>query len=85
MDQSTSGKYVEDMDNKQFDKELEALLLEVDAYRLMSHFFWGLWSVVQSQMSNINFGYLDYALARFEHYFIQKKELLETSVIKVDQ
>lgn len=40
------------------DEEEEAMLLEVNVYALASHFIWGLWGVVQSHMSNIEFGYL---------------------------
>ncbi|CAN0260571.1 unnamed protein product [Lampetra planeri] len=42
-------------------------------FALASHFFWGLWSILQAHMSTIQFGYLDYALARFEAYFKQKQ------------
>ena len=62
---------------KNFNNEVDHLMLEADAYRLASHFFWGLWSVVQSYISQIKFGYLDYGLTRMDHYFKHKKELLE--------
>lgn len=52
---------------------LEAMLVEVNRFALASHFFWGLWSILQAHMSTIQFGYLDYALARFEAYFKQKE------------
>lgn len=60
-------------------EEEEALLVEVRAYALASHFLWGLWAIVQAHMSNIEFGYLDYALARFDAYFTQKKSLLSSN------
>ncbi|KAK2186326.1 hypothetical protein NP493_205g00032 [Ridgeia piscesae] len=53
----------------------EQLLLELNAFALASHFLWGLWSVVQAQISDIKFGYLDYGLVRFDAYFIQKDTL----------
>ncbi|EDO28968.1 predicted protein, partial [Nematostella vectensis] len=37
-------------------KEQE-LLDEVQRFALVSNFFWGMWSVVQAKMSNIEFGY----------------------------
>nr|XP_032826425.1 choline kinase alpha-like isoform X1 [Petromyzon marinus]XP_032826426.1 choline kinase alpha-like isoform X1 [Petromyzon marinus]XP_032826428.1 choline kinase alpha-like isoform X1 [Petromyzon marinus] len=52
---------------------LEAIVVEVNRFALASHFFWGLWSILQAHMSTIQFGYLDYALARFEAYFKQKE------------
>ena len=70
--------------DKDFEAEVKDLMLEVDALRLMSHFFWGMWALVQSQISDIKFGYLDYAMLRFEHYFIHKQELLEATEFKLD-
>ncbi|XP_043915379.1 choline kinase alpha [Protopterus annectens] len=52
------------------------MLTEVNRFALASHFFWGLWSTVQAKISSIEFGYLDYALSRFETYFAQKKKLI---------
>ncbi|XP_034500776.1 choline kinase alpha isoform X9 [Ailuropoda melanoleuca] len=53
----------------------EEMLLEVNRFALASHFFWGLWSVVQAKISSIEFGYMDYAQARFDAYFDQKRKL----------
>ncbi|EDO43238.1 predicted protein, partial [Nematostella vectensis] len=55
-------------------KEQE-LLDEVQRFALVSNFFWGMWSVVQAKMSNIEFGYLEYAFTRFDSYRRQKKKL----------
>ncbi|KAM4572741.1 choline kinase alpha isoform 2-T2 [Odontesthes bonariensis] len=51
----------------------EELYVEVNRFALASHFFWGLWSIIQARLSTIEFGYLEYAQARFEAYFRQKK------------
>ncbi|XP_075409544.1 choline/ethanolamine kinase isoform X3 [Tenrec ecaudatus] len=57
-------------------RELEEdLLVEVNRYALASHFFWGLWSILQASMSTIEFGYLEYAQSRFQFYFQQKRQL----------
>ncbi|KAM8778965.1 choline/ethanolamine kinase [Rhynchonycteris naso] len=53
----------------------EDLLVEVNRYALASHFFWGLWSILQASMSTIEFGYLEYAKSRFQLYFQQKEQL----------
>lgn len=53
----------------------EDMLVEVNRFALASHFFWGLWSIIQARLSTIEFGYLDYATARFDAYFELKKEL----------
>lgn len=64
------------LDSPEMRDEEERLLLEANAFALASHFMWGLWSIVQSQMSHIQFGYLDYAIARFEAYFLQKAQVV---------
>lgn len=51
----------------------EELHIEVNRFSLASHFFWGLWSIIQARLSTIKFGYLEYAQARFDAYFQQKK------------
>ncbi|CAH6791350.1 choline/ethanolamine kinase isoform X1 [Phodopus roborovskii] len=53
----------------------EELLVEISRYALASHFFWGLWSILQASMSTIEFGYLEYAQSRFQFYFQQKGQL----------
>uniref|UniRef100_A0AAR2KIS3 Ethanolamine kinase n=1 Tax=Pygocentrus nattereri TaxID=42514 RepID=A0AAR2KIS3_PYGNA len=53
----------------------EDMLVEVNRFALASHFFWGLWSMIQARISTIEFGYLDYAMARFDAYFELKKKL----------
>ncbi|XP_039560514.1 choline/ethanolamine kinase [Passer montanus] len=50
----------------------EQMLREIERFTLASHFFWGLWSVVQAKISTIHFGYLDYAQSRFQAYFQHK-------------
>ncbi|XP_066557252.1 choline kinase alpha isoform X1 [Amia ocellicauda] len=71
--ESDSG--VENLSNADQTKLKEEMLLEVNRFALASHFFWGLWSIVQARISSIEFGYMDYALARFDAYFEQKKLL----------
>ncbi|KAM9659616.1 choline kinase alpha isoform 3-T3 [Trichechus inunguis] len=53
----------------------EEMLLEVNRFALASHFFWGLWSIIQAKISSIEFGYMEYAQARFDAYFDQKRKL----------
>jgi len=36
----------------------EQILLEANTYALASHFLWGLWAIVQSNISTIQFAYL---------------------------
>uniref|UniRef100_A0A673ACB4 Ethanolamine kinase n=1 Tax=Sphaeramia orbicularis TaxID=375764 RepID=A0A673ACB4_9TELE len=51
----------------------EDMIIEANRYALASHFLWGLWSIIQAKISKIEFGYMDYALCRFDAYFKQKK------------
>ncbi|XP_045615837.1 choline/ethanolamine kinase isoform X2 [Procambarus clarkii] len=53
----------------------DKLLQEVQVFTLASHLFWALWSIVQSQVSSIPFGYMEYAAARMNHYFEDKAKL----------
>ncbi|NXS11525.1 CHKB kinase, partial [Neodrepanis coruscans] len=50
----------------------EEMLTEIKRFALASHFFWGLWSILQAKISTIHFGYLDYAQSRFQAYFQHK-------------
>ena len=43
----------------------ERLFREADCYLLASHFFWGLWSVVNAPVSTIPFGY--WVISSFIH------------------
>ncbi|XP_023421265.1 choline/ethanolamine kinase isoform X4 [Cavia porcellus] len=66
------GKTVAQEEQKKLEEDL---LVEANRYALASHFFWGLWSILQASMSTIEFGYLEYAQARFQFYFQQKRQL----------
>lgn len=48
--------------------ELERLYLEVNIFALCSHFYWGLWALVQAHVSDIDFDYIGYAIHRFTLY-----------------
>ncbi|CAL8357494.1 unnamed protein product [Lota lota] len=62
-----------DLDEAAREKLMEELYVEVNRFALASHFFWGLWAFIQSRISTIEFGYMEYALARFDAFFEQKK------------
>ncbi|XP_030312699.1 choline/ethanolamine kinase isoform X1 [Calypte anna] len=52
----------------------EEMLTEINRFALASHFFWGLWSILQAKISTIKFGYLEYAQSRFQAYFQHKAQ-----------
>jgi len=51
----------------------------VESVKLMmplSHLYWGTWSLMQAELSTIDFDYVSYAHRRIEEYFKLKNELL---------
>uniref|UniRef100_A0A8C1AC09 ethanolamine kinase n=1 Tax=Cyprinus carpio carpio TaxID=630221 RepID=A0A8C1AC09_CYPCA len=65
----------ENLSEEDQQKLKEDMLVEVNRFALASHLFWGLWSVIQAKISTIEFGYMEYAMARFDAYFELKKKL----------
>ncbi|KAF4114654.1 hypothetical protein G5714_004877 [Onychostoma macrolepis] len=55
--------------------EVEVLYVQVNRFALASHFFWGLWALIQAQYSTIDFDFLGYAVLRFSQYFKMKPEV----------
>ncbi|XP_039266592.2 choline/ethanolamine kinase-like isoform X1 [Styela clava] len=55
--------------------QVDFMIKEANRFALLSHFFWAMWSVVQAKMSDISFGYMEYAHSRMDHYFKQKAEI----------
>ncbi|KAM4569451.1 ethanolamine kinase 1 [Odontesthes bonariensis] len=56
------------------DREVEILYVQVNQFALASHFFWGLWALIQTKFSTIDFDFLGYAVLRFNQYFKMKPE-----------
>ncbi|KAJ8392328.1 hypothetical protein AAFF_G00076920 [Aldrovandia affinis] len=59
--------------------EVEVLYVQVNRFALASHFFWGLWALIQAQYSTIDFDFLGYAVLRFNQYFKMKPEVTALS------
>jgi len=51
---------------------LRALYQRVNQFALASHFFWGLWAIIQARHSPIDFDFMTYALDRFGGYYKHK-------------
>ncbi|GAM82095.1 hypothetical protein ANO11243_000740 [Dothideomycetidae sp. 11243] len=47
----------------------------VDLYRGVPGFYWGVWALIQAQISQIDFDYASYAEERFGEYYAWKAEL----------
>ncbi|KAJ2748305.1 hypothetical protein GGI19_006174 [Coemansia pectinata] len=55
---------------------LEVVYHEVELFQLASHFYWGVWALVQASISDIDFDYMAYARLRFLQYFQVKSLVL---------
>ena len=53
--------------------ELGYLMREVDAFRGIPGFYWGIWALIQTEISQINFDYASYAQIRLGEYWAWKK------------
>ncbi|KAM4734979.1 ethanolamine kinase 2 [Anableps anableps] len=56
------------------DAEVTQLYIQVCKFSLASNFFWGLWAILQSHYSSIDFDFQRYAIARLSYYFEKKEE-----------
>ncbi|XP_055902844.1 choline/ethanolamine kinase isoform X3 [Eupeodes corollae] len=56
-------------------EEIESLEKEIRTFSMISHLFWGLWSVV-NVYQNIEFGYWEYAVSRLREYQALKNSFL---------
>ncbi|KAL3982675.1 Choline/ethanolamine kinase family protein [Acanthocheilonema viteae] len=54
------------LERKPEKNEIDNLLDGNNAFEAAAHFFWALWALVQSQISTIDFDYLEYAIQRYE-------------------
>ncbi|CAG8716284.1 12336_t:CDS:2, partial [Cetraspora pellucida] len=57
------------------DVVLQKLLIECEAFQLTSHIMWGLWALIQSLQSNINFNYFEYAMQRLKRFRALKNNI----------
>ncbi len=66
----------QDQTTAPFDPEVEAarLLRDVDLFRGVPGFYWGIWALIQARISDINFDYASYAETRLAEYWAWKAE-----------
>ena len=50
------------------EEEVEMLMAEVDLFRGVPGFYWGIWALIQATISQIDFDYAQYALVRLGEY-----------------
>lgn len=56
------------------EKELAQLMTQVDLFRGVPGFYWGIWALIQAQISQIDFDYASYAEIRLGEYWAWKAE-----------
>ncbi|KJZ79112.1 hypothetical protein HIM_01263 [Hirsutella minnesotensis 3608] len=57
------------------EKETRKLMDEVDMFRGVPGFYWGIWSLIQAMISHIDFDYATYAEERLGEYWAYKSEI----------
>ena len=57
-------------------EEVEGLIDEIKTYYGLPGFYWGIWAMIQSEISNIDFNYLNYGKLRLEEYWNWKENFL---------
>lgn len=57
------------------DQDIEYLLDEVDRFRGVPGFYWGIWALIQATISQIDFDYASYAEVRLGEYWAWKAEM----------
>ncbi|KAI9501318.1 hypothetical protein GGI25_004101 [Coemansia spiralis] len=68
--------YLDTIDQDSSPEALEAMYKEVSFFQLASHFYWGVWALVQAAISDIDFDYMEYAKMRFDQYYKVKAQIL---------
>ncbi|KAK7969917.1 ethanolamine kinase [Apiospora saccharicola] len=56
------------------DSEIDKMCQEVDAFRGLPGFYWGIWALIQATISQIDFDYASYAEIRLGEYWAWKAE-----------
>lgn len=60
----------------QADEKVQQLVKEGNVLALVSHQFWGTWSLIQARYSAIDFDYMEYSSIRWDEYYQRKAEFL---------
>lgn len=58
------------------DEDIKGLIDELKCYYGLPGFYWGIWAVIQSEISNIDFNYANYAKLRLQEYWDWKKTFI---------
>jgi ethanolamine kinase len=75
--------YVSHLENKrdvkttdaQLEEDARKLFDEVDVFRGVPGFYWGIWAMIQDTISQIDFDYASYAEVRMGEYWAWRREV----------
>ncbi len=56
------------------ESEIEKLFADVDRFRGLPGFYWGIWALIQATVSQIDFDYASYAEVRLGEYWAWRGE-----------
>lgn len=55
------------------------LLEQVKKFSLAAHLFWGVWALIQSRHSSLDFDFVSYAIQRINQYLKEKDQINKTN------
>lgn len=61
-------------DEERLKSDLQKLSEQIDAFRGLPGFYWGIWALIQAMISQIDFDYASYAEIRLSEYWAWKAE-----------
>ena len=64
---------------------VEAMRVEARIYGLVSHVYWALWAILQAQMSNLDFDFLEYAEARLTRWRQEEHDVMRRAGLIPDK
>ncbi|PRP77647.1 ethanolamine kinase 1-like [Planoprotostelium fungivorum] len=58
------------------EEDLHNMYVEISRFALASHFMWATWGLVQGEISDIDFDFMQYAVDRFSQYYLIRDSVL---------
>lgn len=68
-------KHQTDLSQDALEKEIKQLEKDVESFRGIPGLYWGIWALIQAEISQIDFDYANYAQMRLGEYWDWKKTL----------
>lgn len=65
-------------DSTTLEEKVNSLIDEISCYYGMPGFYWGIWAMIQSELSTIDFNYAHYSELRLQEYWLWKENFLRT-------